>query len=221
MATHKPLKNVFLMIKKKTNNNGLIIFIKNPVLGQVKTRLASNIGNEKALLVYQHLLQHTQNITQALSSDKHLFYSYFIDEDDQWLPTNYYKHLQVNGNLGVKMKAAFRRLFSIRYKRLVIIGSDCYELQQHHIETAFLQLQQYDFVVGPAKDGGYYLLGMNTLALGIFDNIVWSSDAVFSQTIHNIEQLNKNYFLLPPLSDVDYVTDLQAHPSLLNIITNP
>ena len=185
----------------------LIIFVRKPVLGSVKTRLAAALGPEVALMIYQQLLAHTQSISHDLPCDKYVFYAGDIDEEDGW-QAGYTKRQQVNGDLGERMKAAFAFLFEKGYRRLCIIGSDCFELTASIINDAFALLQKTDTVIGPAKDGGYYLLGMSGGLKEVFDGIAWSSGKVFSQTIAMLKQQQFTYQLLPLLSDVDTVDDV-------------
>jgi len=199
----------------------LIIFVKNPVKGKVKTRLARSVGEQKALTIYEHLLNHTHNITKDISCDKLLFYSDFIPSaGDQWDGVIYKKQLQSGNDLGSRMQNAFSTAFSQGASSTIIIGSDCLELNLELIEEAFSKLQQYDFVIGPALDGGYYLLGMKHLPLipslkegikgrSIFQNKKWSTSTVFEDTINDIKQLNATYFELPVLSDIDEAKDLE------------
>jgi len=197
---------------KKENisaKNALLIFIKNPVLGKVKTRLAASIGNEKALAIYHRLLEHTRKETQTLTADKLLFYSENIPDDD-WSNKTYEKKMQESGDLGYKMKSAFSQAFEQGYEKAVIIGSDCAELKKQHLENAFVALEKHDVVLGPANDGGYYLIGFQRLINEVFDNKTWSTANVLSSTIKDLERLNKTYFLLPTLIDVDNYEDLQS-----------
>ncbi len=189
--------------------NALLIFVKNPIEGKVKTRLASTIGNDAALHIYKQLVQHTQKIVKDLAVDIHLFYADFVPEQDElWTGKVYRKRVQAEGNLGYRMYVAFKQVLDNGYKKALIIGSDCWELESTHIKTAYQHLNQHDFVIGPAKDGGYYLLGMKVLCTTIFANKQWSSDTVLKNTIADIRVLQKNYAFLSTLNDVDYYEDL-------------
>ncbi len=117
--------------------SALIIFARNPVLGKVKSRLAATLGEEKALLIYKALLTHTHNISIKLSADKFIFYEDYINDDDLWENHIYKKFLQQGDDLGSRMKNAFSYLFEKKYEKIVIIGSDCYELSMDIIIEAF------------------------------------------------------------------------------------
>lgn len=186
----------------------LIIFVKNSILGYVKTRLAYDIGDDKALHIYNRLLEHTRQITLPLPYAKLLYYSEFIPNTDEWSSDHYVKKLQKGDDLGTRMNNAFQTGFDSGYQHIIIIGSDCYELQQHHLETAFHELKSHDFVIGKAKDGGYYLLGMNESYPQVFTDMAWSTETVFDETMTRIQQLGCTVHELPELNDVDTVEDL-------------
>ncbi len=188
-------------------NRALIIFIKNPELGRVKTRLASTLGNENALLVYKQLLNHTHQISLEVDAKKFLFYDTYIDRPDEWENEHFDKHLQQGNSLGDKMNHAISQTL-LKFKDVVIIGSDCFELTASIIQEAFHFLKKNDVVIGPAADGGYYLLAMNALHSSLFENISWSTSQVLAQTIALCKKFNMTYSLLPTLSDVDVESDL-------------
>lgn len=192
-------------------NKALIIFIKNPIKGTVKTRLAKDVGDDKALEIYQKLLAHTRHITASLEVDKRLYYSKNIVEQDEWSNNLYQKNVQIEGDLGTKMKTAFQETFEAGHEKAVIIGSDCIALNSDVLKEAFLQLDTHDFVIGPTFDGGYYLIGMNKLFDDVFQDKNWSTQSVFPDTIADLQQAQKSYFLLPQLSDIDYIEDWQNH----------
>ena len=198
---------------KSPGMTGLIIFVRNPVLGKVKTRLAITMGEEKALNIYGQLLQHTHHITQNLSCHKLVFYADYINENDFWENEIYQKELQEGDDLGARMTNAFSTLVAKGYTGICIIGSDCMELTTGVIEKAFYQLRNYDAVLGPSLDGGYYLLGMNRMIPGIFENKNWSTDEVLSTTVKSITDNGLSYFLLPALSDIDTKEDWEKYQS--------
>jgi len=186
----------------------LIIFYRNPEPGKVKTRLAATIGNSAALAIYLYIVAHTKSITKNLPVDKAIYYSHYIDTEDNWDNAVYQKHLQSGINLGERMSNAFRNGFQSGYRSICIVGTDCLELTEEIIEAAFGKLQSYDCVIGPARDGGYYLLGMNTLQADLFQNKLWSTSSVYASTLHDVKMLGLNFFELPVLTDVDEEKDL-------------
>jgi uncharacterized protein len=189
----------------------LIIFYRNPELGKVKTRLAKTLGDEKALAIYLALSSHTRFITENLTIDKAIYYSNFVDTEDVWPNISFHKKLQNGNDLGEKMHNAFTDGFKNGYERICIIGTDCFELSGDIIKQAFEQLHTNDAVIGPAKDGGYYLLGMKKTIQELFKNKIWSSDTVATDTIQNFKDLNITFAQLVVLSDVDEEKDLPAN----------
>ncbi|MBK6998112.1 MAG: TIGR04282 family arsenosugar biosynthesis glycosyltransferase [Lewinellaceae bacterium] len=187
--------------------NTLLIFIRNPQLGKVKTRLAQTLGDEEALRIYQILLKKTRSAALACEAERYLFYSDFVDEQDDWAPAFFQKKIQHRGDLGARMESAFQQTFESGAKKVIIIGSDCPELSGETLQQAFDLLDTADFVLGPVPDGGYYLLGMKALESSVFHNIEWSTETVRAKTIEKILAVGKSYALLPILSDVDTEED--------------
>ncbi|HYG20858.1 MAG TPA: TIGR04282 family arsenosugar biosynthesis glycosyltransferase [Ohtaekwangia sp.] len=195
-------------MEKRTRDKALIIFFRNPQLGQVKTRLAASVGDAAALAIYLELAAHTRVITGALPVDKVVFYSDHIDTEDHWPNVVFRKALQAGNDLGQKMEEAFRELFSSGYTSVCVIGTDCYELTEDIVLRAFESLDHSEVVIGPAADGGYYLLGTRALHPALFHNKPWSSDRVLNETIRNLKELGLSYTTLPLLRDVDTESDL-------------
>lgn len=194
--------------KRYMNKAALIIFVKNPQPGMVKTRLAATVGEKRALDIYLQLLDKTRKETENLAVDKYVFYSRFIDNHDIWDDLKYRKALQTDDDLGGKMSHAFDTLFAQGYRSVCIIGSDCYQISQAIIEEAFRILEQHDAVLGPSTDGGYYLLGMNQYYQDFFVQKAWSTDSVAAHTIADFKQLALSFQLLPVLTDIDEEKDL-------------
>jgi hypothetical protein len=187
--------------------DALLIFIRNPELGKVKTRLAKTIGNEKALIVYNDLLLHTMIETHLINCDKFVFYDTAITENDIWSEEYYQKKLQTNSDLGQRMHDAFEILFEMGYEKCIIVGSDLFDLKSSIIETAFDKLVTHDVAIGPAEDGGYYLLGLKKPNPLIFKNKDWGTDTVFKATMKNLE--GQNVCLVETLNDIDTFADLK------------
>ena len=191
----------------KNSDNLLLIFTRNPELGKCKTRLAATVGDNTALDIYKFLLNHTVTITQNLAVDKEVFYSEEIWENDIWDASIFSKKLQEGIDLGERMHNAFSKGFKKGYKKICIIGSDMFDLSQKDLENAFTQLETNDFVVGPAEDGGYYLLGMNTLKSTLFNDKAWGTGTVLKHTLHDLQ--DTNYSTLPIKNDVDLYEDIK------------
>ncbi len=186
----------------------LIIFYRNPELGKVKTRLAATMGDAKALAIYLALATHTRMITESLSMDKIVFYSHHVDTEDNWSNSTYLKQVQHGNDLGERMHNAFKFGFQSDYESICIIGTDCFELTSKILAEAFEKLIIHNAVIGPAIDGGYYLLGMKRLYAEIFKNKNWSTETVTQQTEADFKKINLSYYTLQILRDVDTEADL-------------
>ncbi len=192
------------------SRDALLIFVKNAVLGKVKTRLAESVGAERALRIYIELLQHTRNITQPVECEKFVYFSSFIPVSDMiWANDDFQQRLQQGEDLGSRMSNAFSEVFEEGHERAVVIGSDCAELNEAIIRRAYHELEDSDIVIGPATDGGYYLLGMNEYHPELFENKHWSTQTVFDETIHDMIEHGWVWQELPMLSDVDTEEDLE------------
>lgn len=189
------------------DKNLLVILTRNPELGKCKTRLAAKVGDQAALDIYRFLLDHTVIITKNLNTVKWVFYSEMIWDVDIWDQNIYHKKLQLGNDLGERMQNAFQEGFHAGFEKIVIIGSDMYHLSQADIEKAFLRLNDHDFVVGPAEDGGYYLLGMKSLKKEVFHNKAWGTNTVLSDTLKDLE--SGSVFMLQEKNDVDHYEDIK------------
>ena len=191
--------------------NLLLVFTRNPELGKVKTRLAKTVGNATALKIYIFLLERTRDIAVKVAADKAVYYSVKIRENDIWDASIFQKHQQVGEDLGIRMLHAFKNGFKAGYEKVIIIGSDLYDLTSETIENAFIALENNEVVIGPAEDGGYYLLGMNSLEEKVFKNKDWGTETVRKDTLEDLK--DKKVFLLGELNDVDVFEDIEHHPA--------
>ena len=179
-------------------------------MGKCKTRLAATIGDQAALEIYQILLDHTVQITKELPCDKHVYYSERIIPEDIWDNACYVKKLQRGTDLGQRIQGAFQNGFNEGYTKIVVIGSDMYDLTNEDIRRAFASLDENDAVLGPAKDGGYYLLGMKQLIPAVFHSKDWGTDTVFEDTMKDLQGMNVG--LLDERNDVDRYEDILGIP---------
>lgn len=209
-------KNIPEIVAKEKNL--IIIFTRNPELGKVKTRLAKTIGDKSALNIYTFLLNHTKAVTQNLDGDKAVYYTIKIRQNDIWNEAIYQKYQQKGNDLGERMHNAFEDAFLKGYKKVVIIGSDLFHLKSNHIEEAYKQLDKNDIVIGPAEDGGYYLLGMKNLHSQVFKNKKWGTSTVLQDTLQDLKHINVH--LLEELNDIDIYDDIKNIEVLKQLIKN-
>lgn len=189
------------------SNNLLLIFTRNPEIGKGKRRLAATIGDQAAFDIYKFLLDHTLAITKNLYAKKEVYYSEEIWKNDIWDNQKFGKKLQVGEDLGARMANAFQEGFQNEYQKIIIIGSDMLDLSQEDLENAFKALEKNDFVVGPAEDGGYYLLGMKKFMPALFKNKTWGTETVLKDTLADLA--NETTALLETKNDVDYYEDIK------------
>ena len=187
------------------SGNAVIVFAKEPVKGQVKTRLGAEIGHDTAVDVYYQLLACTDGATKPFA--RSIFYRGnaeripFFKGAVEWVE-------QSEGDLGQRMLAAFKHLFDQGAEKVLIVGSDCPKLKANIIEQAFQALDDHPYCLGPALDGGYYLLGMKELNPELFGDIPWSTDQVARLTLERMGE--GKCFQLPELRDLDRLEDLDA-----------
>lgn len=189
----------------------ILVFQKNEVLGKVKTRLAAGLGEKRALEIYRLLLDKTYFALSTISVPIWTYFSDFIPENPTYPACN--RMLQVGQDLGERMKKAFAACFESGMVKIVLIGTDCPSLEGKHIIQAFEALDQSDLVLGPARDGGYYLIGMSRNADFLFEGISWSSELVLSQTLALAAAQGLQTSLLPVLEDIDTLEDWERYCS--------
>jgi len=198
----------------------LLVFAREPVLGRVKTRLAAGIGAEAALAVYRELLALTAAAVAAAQVPATVWLAEAPAAFDpgqarpEW-PGLPWRVQPAAGALGARMAQAFGEAFAAGAGRVVIIGTDCPGLSADLLRQAFDQLLSHELVVGPADDGGYYLLGMNKLHTELFADKAWSTATVLPDTLADAARLGLRMAHLPTLHDVDSAQDLatwRGHP---------
>ena len=195
----------------------IIVFVKNPVPGQVKTRLIPHLSPEQAASLYQAFLVDWCNALSAISAARRVIaytppkdlsaLQTLIGGDSVYIP-------QQGATLGERLIAAARWAYDQGYAKFLFVGSDSPTLPIQYIERAFDLLESRDVVIGPSVDGGYYLIGFSKhgaslLIPTIFEEITWSTDVVFRQTLGKIQTINVRLGLLPPWYDVDTPAGLQ------------
>lgn len=200
------------------------LFAKPPVLGTVKTRLAADVGDEAASDLYTAFVADLLNLHEATGDVRVLgFGGRNLATSEAWARSvagdPYQVWAQPDGNLGLRMHAFFEHALALG-DRAVLIGTDSPNLPLAYVEQAFAALEKHDVVLGPASDGGYYLVGQRGSAQDIFGSIEWSSARVFEQTAVTVRRNQAALAVLPVWYDVDTLDDarmlwahLQAVPS--------
>jgi rSAM/selenodomain-associated transferase 1 len=188
----------------------LIVFTKNAQLGKVKTRLAATIGDDEALHAHKLLVEKTTIQLSSILSDKVVYYSDHIEDGDIFSVNGFHKHVQVGKDLGQRMHNAFSEEFKQGYSSIVIIGTDCPDLEEENVTQAFELLKSNELVLGPALDGGYYLIGLSSPREELFSGIEWSTSSVFKKTIEIAELAQMSVGILPTKRDIDTFDDLKS-----------
>lgn len=189
------------------HKSALIVFARNPVSGKVKTRLAEITGKEKALEIYKILLENIYINIKDLNYGKFLFLSDYFDEN--LFDPGFTQVIQKGSDLGEKMYGAIDSVLKAGFEKVIIIGTDIPGIDYKIISEAFNELSYCDVVIGPARDGGYYLIGMKEPDVSLFENMEWGSDRVLSETIIRINKKDGSFYLLKELNDIDTYEDLK------------
>lgn len=189
------------------------IFVKYPEPGRVKTRLAETIGAEQAAKYYAAFLQDIITRFRTSGQERRLCYAPDADRAMQYFQklaqNDYQLWLQPECPLGTRLEKLFEEAFDRGAVRVVVIGSDSPTLPKTHVDEAFALLGNHDVVLGPATDGGYYLIGMSIRRYALFDEINWSQPTVLAETMRKLKALGSRVALLPPWYDIDSASDLQ------------
>jgi len=192
----------------------LIVFTRYPKPGTTKTRLAKALGDFEAAAIQKKLTEHTILQVTKLMKLYPVSVSIYFDggsreKIQEWLGPDYGYRDQGRGDLGQRLANAFAEAFTRKYKRIVIIGTDCPYLKAGHMKQAFDSLRQKDLALGPATDGGYYLIGLSREEKSLFKNISWGTDTVLAKTLNIAAERGLSIDLLETLSDVDRPEDLK------------
>ncbi|MGL4376645.1 MAG: TIGR04282 family arsenosugar biosynthesis glycosyltransferase [Microcoleaceae cyanobacterium] len=193
----------------------LIVFTRYPILGKTKTRLIPVLGEDGATKLHRQLTEKT------ISTVKKLFCYHPLSLEvnfaggtknlmQNWLGDTFIYEPQPDGDLGERMAIAFQKSFESGYEKVIIIGTDCPTLKHHILREAFEALNQNELVLGPAEDGGYYLIGLRHFIPQLFENISWGTSSVLEQTNAIALSLNLSIAYLPILADIDRPEDLSS-----------
>jgi uncharacterized protein len=190
--------------------NCLIIFTRYPESGKTKTRLIPALGEHGSARLHRRMAEHTVKQARSLSCAIEVWYVGGSEELMQdWLGRDLWYREQPAGDLGDRMCGAFRSAFDKGYQSVMIVGTDCPGLTTDFMAQGFAALQNQVVTIGPAIDGGYYLIGLQRLVPELFQKINWSTATVFSETLAIADKLQLSTYLLPSLHDIDLPDDLQ------------
>ncbi len=197
-----------------TDKRCVLLFVKLPEKGRVKSRLARQIGEDPALRLYKCM------VLDVVEMLKHGGFPFRIchtppdasNQMTEWLGQGYDYQPQTGDDLGDRMEKAFSRVFATDVEEALLIGSDIPGLTSGIIEEAFTSLVTHDAVIGPSDDGGYYLIGFRKKSFvpAIFHDMVWSTKTVFRDTVRKLRDSSATFHILPELTDVDAIEDLKT-----------
>jgi uncharacterized protein len=200
------------------NANVLIVFIKYPAPGKVKSRLALDLGETRAAEIYRQLAETVvANVTlQAPEHDYDINLSFAPESAEQqikaWFPRHNLFSPQQGSDLGERMSNAFLHAFAAGYTKALLIGSDCPDISRTIVGRGFMLLDTHNIVLGPALDGGYYLIGLRRHEPELFLNMEWGTERLLQKTIDKIDAAGLTVALLPELRDIDRIEDLRHYP---------
>lgn len=187
----------------------IIIFAKYPEAGRCKTRLAAGMGQDRALAVYRALLDHTLSVVQSCPGGKVLFVDppEHVDDGKDWAPGMDLYLPQPQGDLGTRLAHAVNARMDAGASRIFLMGSDCPQISKESVTLAMEALETCDVVLGPTKDGGYYLLGLKGRHPFLFQDIPWSTGKVLEKTLNILKIHSLSYLLRDSFLDVDTLDD--------------
>jgi rSAM/selenodomain-associated transferase 1 len=186
----------------------VVVYGRRPEAGAVKTRLAATVGGAAAAGIYRELLLHSLSVAGEVDSEPVLSLADQVPDD--WTPGGSVRiEVQVPGDLGERLAETFRLRFEEGCSEVLIIGSDCAELESRHLVEAFASLEFDAVVLGPARDGGYWLVGQRAPGYDLFSGIPWSTAETLTATRRRLRRLDLGWRESSTLADVDTATDLE------------
>jgi rSAM/selenodomain-associated transferase 1 len=196
------------------NNTCLLLFVKSPIKGQVKTRLAAEAGGDFVVELYKCFVEDMISLVENLGVQFKVCFcpANMKSTFSEWLGEQHCYRAQTGNNLGERLRNAFGKAFKEGFSNVVAIGSDSPDLPANYLTESFEVLDAHDAVIGPANDGGYYLIGFSKEGFipEVFDNISWSTDGVFEQTVSILKRHGPKMYLMPLWHDVDTIADLKS-----------
>jgi rSAM/selenodomain-associated transferase 1 len=192
--------------------DALIVFVRDPVPGAVKTRLASELTPRDAAELYRAMAEDV--VGELAAGERYDTIVFFSPPDarrriETWLGVDLALEPQRGGDVGARMASALAWAFDAGYERAIIVGSDCPLVEAADVESAFEELRSCDVVLGPSEDGGYYLIGASSVPEGIFEGMPWGEERVLAETVRRLERSGLAYRLVTRRFDVDRVHDVR------------
>ncbi|MGO9569654.1 MAG: TIGR04283 family arsenosugar biosynthesis glycosyltransferase [Desulfomonilaceae bacterium] len=202
------------MSTKKASGEKIIIFTRYPEPGKTKTRLIPVLGAEGAADLQRRMAEHVLAQAQDLAASREIALEVCYEGGDEallsgWLGSGFSYCKQHTGNLGTRMHEAFKEAFLKGSERVLIVGTDCPGLTDNLLETAFEDLREHDVVLGPARDGGYYLIGLKRLSPSLFHDIQWGAHEVLGRTLDIARRNGLSWKLVELMDDIDRPEDLE------------
>ena len=208
------------MSDKKTNV--LLIFVKFPEPGKVKTRLCRHFSPEESAELYKAMVEDLYaKLVKNDGSENYDLHVYFSPIDKlsafaDWLGSSVTLIPQEGEDLGEKLTNAMKKSFDSGYEKAAAIGSDCIDLSVEDINNAFETLdrngqnsKKREVVIGPTDDGGYYLIGSSRFIPELFERIPWSTEKVYSETVDKLKSLNIKFVELMRKYDIDFIDEVK------------
>jgi rSAM/selenodomain-associated transferase 1 len=191
----------------------LIVYLKDPVPGEVKTRLTTRYSPEQAADLYRAFILDTFQMVQTIEAERYFAAYTPIDSEErinELVPHGWNLTPQIQGDLGSRMAQSLRSSIESGADKAILIGTDIPSLPRDHVVSAIDRLDRSDIVLGPTTDGGFHLIGTRVSPPDIFANIEWSTDQVFEQTASGVQALGLELGLLPTWRDIDTPEDLDG-----------
>lgn len=187
----------------------LALFAKRPGPGRVKSRLSPALPPDLACDLYRAMLRDALEAVAQAEADERVIYWADETDGDLGLPTGTFQsRVQSGPDLGARLEQAFGELLLKPEDRAIIIGADCPDVGAEALRTAFAALESHDLVLGPTRDGGYYLVCLRRQAPALFRDIPWSTERVWEQTLERARATGLTYAALTKLEDLDTPEDL-------------
>lgn len=197
-----------------SSRNCILLFVKEPMPGKTKRRLAAELGENIAAALYRNfVLDELATLNRCMAECLICFVPVSAENSfRKWLGTAYQYLPQRGKDLGERMKNSFIEAFNMQYERAILMGSDIPDVPPAFVTQAFQALDSYDVTVGPAKDGGYYLIGFrnDSFAPEVFEKLRWGGTTVMRSTLRRLRKSKRRIHLLPEWSDVDRLADLKT-----------